>query len=92
MPNSSQERRLPDRIRSMVIGTSSLSMGLVRGAGAQLQVPSAMGMILSGMLLRNVNDGLAIIAGTGGHPGPSRSGQPRWPSSSCARASRLIWM
>ena len=60
MPNSSQERRSPDRIRSMVIGTSSLSMGLVRGAGAQLQVPSAMGMILSGMLLRNVGGGLAI--------------------------------
>ena len=29
-------------------------------AGAQFQIPGAMGMILSGMLLRNVGGGLAI--------------------------------
>ena len=62
MPHSSSTGdRCSHRI-SLVrqMGTGGLSMGHVHGAGAQFQVPGAMGMILSGMLLRNVGGGLAI--------------------------------
>lgn len=41
-------------------GNGGLNMERVDLLGAQFQVPGAMGMILSGMLLRNAGSGLAI--------------------------------